>query len=560
MEIPFYSYTSTLADWDPVKTIFLCPPAACCTTPEDAEKYALRSGWRAVAEENKCLLIVPLTDGSWSRLPDDHLMALYNRIKNNVPARQGKSIWGRSGTLWCWEILLFAVGYEDGAEYVSRVQVAMPGFLAASALVNGYTADTSAGARLSNHWLVPNPSKDYQKRNCEIPVQTWLYTDRPEACRPLTEYWNQVNQTDRALEETVEGLLSNVAFSSRDPAHQVRIFTGEFQAEPGLARHILRNCFSHVVRWKNGPDGTLSQVPSREEFYTDPSRLRRTIGNRGNRYDYFLHLPAGKTPEDVSGLPLVVSVHGRGEPAWMYSNKNGWESLADETGAFVTLTPDSPGNIWFRTRDAEIFPRMIESALQEFSLDPERIYLTGFSNGGTMTRELSFLYPELFAAVSPWNGPGMDTSAMLETDSSRLPNCVLPQLKGYVDAALEKQWQIPIFMYYGDRDIGIGLESNLLLSAYLQANGCTVLPDQTCPVGYRPDGEATAKDAYANLPEGDRFHTYSYLGRNGYPMVCVTVMKNMPHGAIREQSRVAWEFLKHFRRPAGSKTVTYERR
>ena len=34
-------------------------------------------------------------------------------------------------------------------------------------------------------------------------------------------------------------------------------------------------------------------------------------------------------------------------------------------------------------------------------------------------------------------------------------------------------------------------------------------------------------------------------------------MKNMPHGAIPEQSRAAWEFLRHFRRPAGSRQVEY---
>lgn len=34
-------------------------------------------------------------------------------------------------------------------------------------------------------------------------------------------------------------------------------------------------------------------------------------------------------------------------------------------------------------------------------------------------------------------------------------------------------------------------------------------------------------------------------------------MKNMPHGAIREQSRASWEFLRHFRRPEGSLVIEY---
>ena len=76
MDALFYSYTSTLADWDPAKTIFLCPPSSHCKTWEAAQSYAIRSGWQAVAEANKCLLIVPLAEAGWGSLPEDHLMSL----------------------------------------------------------------------------------------------------------------------------------------------------------------------------------------------------------------------------------------------------------------------------------------------------------------------------------------------------------------------------------------------------------------------------------------------------------------------------------------------------
>lgn len=549
---PFYAYTSTLADWDPVKTIFLCPPAAQCKTVNQAEQFAIRSGWQSLAEANKCLLVVPVAPGGWDRLPADHLMNLYNQMKNSVKARQGKSIWGRGGTLWCWEILLYAVGYGDGAEFVSRVQVAYPSFLAAAALVSGATEHLDDGQKLSAHWLVPKASEDYHKRNCEIPVHTWIYTNHCGQASPLIQYLKNVNQADTQKVDIVDGKACTWIYDSNHPAHQTRVFENTAEVSP---EHIFHNCFAHVVRWKNGPDGTLALVPSREEFYKAPTTVRRAIGLRGNNYDYFIHLPSGKAAADVKGLPLVVSLHGRGEPVWMYSNKNGWESLADETGAFVTLSPDSPGNIWFRTRDAEVFPQMIQAALEEFGLDKERVYLTGFSNGGTMTRELSLVYPELFTAISPWNGPGMDTCAMLEKDTSRLPNCILPELQSWAERLANEGWQMPAYMYYGDRDMGIGLDGNLLLPFYLKANGCQMEQDSCCPAGYHPDMENT----YANQPERERFHTYVYNGESKNPMVCVTVMKNMPHGAIREQSRAAWEFLKHFRRPTESKSVVFEK-
>ena len=33
------------------------------------------------------------------------------------------------------------------------------------------------------------------------------------------------------------------------------------------------------------------------------------------------------------------------------------------------------------------------------------MYLTGFSNGGAITREVGTTWPELFAAIAPFNAP-----------------------------------------------------------------------------------------------------------------------------------------------------------
>lgn len=536
-----YSYISTLADWDPVKTIFLCPDSHYCATADDAKKYAEQSGWQAVAEANKCLLIIPLAPDGWECLSPDHLMDIYNQMKNGIKAPQCKAIWGRGGTVWCWEIILFGAGYGDGAQYLSRVQVAHPDFFAAVSLVGNAAQDFSDGDKLSSHWLVPKASEDFSVRNKDVPVHTWIFSSEVSKTAAFTEYLNEVNKTDTCNEEVTDGLANTCWLNSKKPAHQVRLF----ETENVTAQYILKNCFSHVVRWKNSPTGTLACVPSREEFYQNPANVRRTVGLHGNSYDFFMHFPAGKTAEDVKGLPLVISLHGRGEPVWMYSNKNGWEDLADETGEFVTLCPDSPGNIWFRERDAQIIPQMVAQAVEEFKLDSTRVYLTGFSNGGTMTRELSILYPNLFAAVSPWNGPGMDTEAMLEKDTSRLPNCILENLQSRIDTFLEEKWQMPVYMHYGDRDMGIGLDSNLLLPVYLAANGCTNAKNDS-PVGYTPDSEVIGQEAR------ERFHTYRF---GQPPMVVLTVMKNMPHGAITEQSRAVWEFLRSFRRLEGSKNV-----
>lgn len=73
---------------------------------------------------------------------------------------------------------------------------------------------------------------------------------------------------------------------------------------------------------------------------------------------------------------------------------------------------------------------------------------------------------------------------------------------------------------------------------------------QPSPMYWQPDehrGEAWYRERYG-FREADRFDTWVYHNKSGEPRVCVTVMKNMPHGTIREETVAAWDFMKHFRR------------
>ena len=47
---------------------------------------------------------------------------------------------------------------------------------------------------------------------------------------------------------------------------------------------------------------------------------------------------------------------------------------------------------------------MIRKYQKEYSGDPARTYLTGFSNGGGMTNWMAMNHPEIFAAVMPYSG------------------------------------------------------------------------------------------------------------------------------------------------------------
>lgn len=514
-----YYYVSSRAACDPARTIYLCAPEKDAASVEGARAFAIASGWQAIAEEQEAVLVVPVAAHGWASEPADLLKALYNETRNSFKAH-GEAIWGRTGTLWCWETVLYVAGYQEGAVFAGNFTVANPNFAAATALVDGLPTDFSAGEALSDHWMVKRPGSDYAVRNKDIPVCLWLFGQTPQTAAATLAHFHGMT---RVVSET-------------------------FADEAARSRYIFSEQFAHYIRWKNGPDGTLTAVQSKEEFYSDPRYIRRTAVVGETPYDYFVHLPAGKTAEQVKGLPVVFTVHGRGEPAWMFTAKNGWDALADETGEFVLVSPDSPGNIWFILRDGDVFAQIIEQLAAEYGIDTRRVYLAGFSNGAVMTREMAWYRPDLFAAVSPSNGPWFDTRSMQLIDASKPPKELAPEVVAMMDRFAAEGWQMPCAIFYGDNDPTADRGKDAAPGMFLQANGCAEQPAAVLDGTNR----FTSERGYE---QGHRLSTEVYRDDEGSARVLITTMKDMPHGAIADESRLIWEFFRHFRRSQGAKQV-----
>ncbi len=515
-----YYYVSTKAGCDPAETIYVCAPEMYAATVEGAGAFAVSSGWQAIAEEQGAVLVVPVATHGWENEPVTLLPELFSETRSRFRSRSGKAIWGRAGKVFCWETLLYVVGYGEGAVFAGNFTTARPNFAAATALVDGLPTDFTAGDAPSNHWMAAHVSDDYGVQNKDIPVCLWMFGASPEAAAPTLAHFHGMT----------------------------RLVTEDFADEPARSRYIFEEQFAHVIRWKDGPDGLLTRMESREEFYKNPSYIRHTavLGDTG--YDYFVHLPAGKTAEQVKGLPVVFTVHGRGEPAWMFMVKNGWDTLADETGEFVVVSPDSPGNIWFILRDGDVFEKIIDQLARDYGIDTERVYLTGFSNGAVMTREMAWYRPELFAAIAPSNGPWFDTRSMQLIDESKPPKELAPEVRAMMRRFLAEGWQMPCAVFYGDNDTTAAPDKDEAPNLFLIANGCAV----QSLVLYDKTNYFTPENGYR---QGDRFCTRGYRAADGVTCVLITTMKNMPHGAIAEESRLTWEFVKHFRRRKGQKQV-----
>ena len=138
--------------------------------------------------------------------------------------------------------------------------------------------------------------------------------------------------------------------------------------------------------------------------------------------NYRLHLPEQAPERMQDSMPLVLVLHGYGGSNGDMFNNYGWTELADEEG-FAVACPNGTRDQWnnrfwdvdydFHQQldiDDDGFLVALAKHLQEtHGLDPERTFVTGYSNGAEMCFQLACRESEHFAGFGPVIGMMLDT-------------------------------------------------------------------------------------------------------------------------------------------------------
>jgi polyhydroxybutyrate depolymerase len=135
-----------------------------------------------------------------------------------------------------------------------------------------------------------------------------------------------------------------------------------------------------------------------------PGTTNETVQSGGLARRYILHVPPGY--DGGKRLPLVLGLHGYGQPNDLFAQYTDFATVADAAG-FVMAIPAGTGDplTWNDAKlvnrpDDEAFLKDALAALQStLCLDPDRVYLAGFSLGGAMAIRTACDAPETFAAV-----------------------------------------------------------------------------------------------------------------------------------------------------------------
>ncbi|GAA2134391.1 alpha/beta hydrolase family esterase [Glycomyces algeriensis] len=133
---------------------------------------------------------------------------------------------------------------------------------------------------------------------------------------------------------------------------------------------------------------------------------------------------AFQCPESGALLPAVIVLHGMPSNGSMMRASSGMDTLAEEAG-FLAVYPSNPDNEWDAQAggdDAAFLSDLIDELVAEHGADPERIYLTGFSNGGDMTLAAAVgLGDRLAGAAAVVPAGTYDTLAQVESMETPIP-------------------------------------------------------------------------------------------------------------------------------------------
>lgn len=198
-----------------------------------------------------------------------------------------------------------------------------------------------------------------------------------------------------------------------------------------------------------------AMVPEGAQF------LSRTFSNPAGTRPYKLYVPGSYTGQPV---PLIVMLHGCTQSPDDFAAGTGMNAAAEERTCLVAY----PGQTssahaqkcwnWYSEDDQQrgsgepsLIAGITRQVMQDYAVDPRRVYVAGLSAGGAAAAIMGETYPDLYAAVGVHSG--------LACGAARdLPSAMAAMRQGGRAAAHRRQHGsaprrlVPFIVFHGDRD------------------------------------------------------------------------------------------------------------
>jgi polyhydroxybutyrate depolymerase len=275
--------------------------------------------------------------------------------------------------------------------------------------------------------------------------------------------------------------------------------------------------------------------------------LAGVAGQGELRRQYKVHVPPSYDPELPT--PLVFCFHGLAQNAVSFCvDGSGMVAAADERG-YILAMPNGFNSSWNagtccgdasarQLDDVALVRALVAELGAHLNLDLDRIYATGFSNGGYLSARLACEAPDLVAAVAPGSG------AIGTNDNGGGTNA----MSDFV--ACEPARAVSVLALHGTEDTLVPYRMHQpALAFFAAAAGCDAA---TSPAADPPSGGDTQCVSHGACPEGIEVTGCTVAGGGHVwfgdpscgtgvgPLGCVFVGAN---SAALDNTRAAWDFF-----------------
>jgi polyhydroxybutyrate depolymerase len=164
-----------------------------------------------------------------------------------------------------------------------------------------------------------------------------------------------------------------------------------------LARRLARLAVSAAVI------ALVGLLAARWQSRQPPGSVARRFEYAGHERAYLLH-PGSATPKTA----LVLLLHGLGGYGGGIERRTRFDDAAERAGAVVAY-PDAIAAHWndgwwdSSSDDVGFLSALAAALVNEFGIDPRRVYVAGFSNGAAMAHRLA-CESDRFAALAAVSG------------------------------------------------------------------------------------------------------------------------------------------------------------
>ena len=188
------------------------------------------------------------------------------------------------------------------------------------------------------------------------------------------------------------GPKTTVATESSSLVSLVRDYIQGGSAES--SQEILQAILQHPDANLQAVEAAIRQVPQYSKAPVG-AQPQRSVKVRGQEAPLALYVPPSYAPDRA--YPLILCLHGAGFTGEAYLDR--WVPRLEDR--YILACPTISMGAWWTRFGEDLTLAVLGNVSDEYHVDPDRIFLTGMSNGGIGTWIIGMHHADLFAGIAP---------------------------------------------------------------------------------------------------------------------------------------------------------------